>query len=63
MERQVWRLIAHHRDSELAIKRCKKASQIAIGWGKIGDLSRHSADAFARQSARPIWAQQFRSRR
>ncbi|HXT01873.1 MAG TPA: hypothetical protein VN915_14455 [Elusimicrobiota bacterium] len=44
MEARVWRLIAHHEDSDLAIRRCKENSKIAIGWGKIGDLLKHSAD-------------------
>lgn len=45
MEPQIWRLIAHHEAGDLAIRRSKEASRIAIGWGKIGDLSRHSAEA------------------
>lgn len=43
MEPHVWRLIAHHEDSDLAIQTCKEASRIAIGWGRIGDLHRFSA--------------------
>ena len=34
----VWRLIAHHNEPEKAILWSQRRSQIAIGWGIIGDL-------------------------
>lgn len=34
----IWRLIAHHRDSDEAIEIMKSTHRVAIGWPKIGDL-------------------------
>jgi len=34
----IWRLIAHHKDTEKAILWCHEKSRIAVGWGEIGDL-------------------------
>ncbi|SFA78160.1 HNH endonuclease [Azotobacter beijerinckii] len=36
----VWRLIAHHEDAEGAIEEMKPRSRIAIGWSRVGDLSK-----------------------
>lgn len=36
----VWRLMAHHADPEYAVERTRERGRIAMGWGRIGDLSR-----------------------
>lgn len=43
MTRDVWRLIPHHDAPELAKQLSRKNRRIAVGWGRIGDLSRLSA--------------------
>ncbi len=35
----VWRLITHHDNPEYALQWFKKKSRIAIGWGKIGNIT------------------------
>ena len=35
---KIWRLIAHHENSDEAIEIMKSTNRIAIGWSKIGDL-------------------------
>lgn len=34
---QVWRLVAHHEQSERALKKMQGVGRIAIGWSEIGD--------------------------
>lgn len=36
---QIWRLVAHHEESEEALQKMKEVGRIAIGWSNIGDLS------------------------
>ena len=36
---QIWRLVAHHEQSEKALEQMKKLGRIAIGWSNIGDLT------------------------
>jgi len=36
---QIWRLVAHHEESEKALQTMKDMGRIAIGWSDIGDLS------------------------
>lgn len=36
---QIWRLVAHHEESEEALRKMKEVGRIAIGWSRIGDLS------------------------
>lgn len=35
-----WRLIAHHEEAEGAIEEMKRRNRIAIGWTRVGDLSK-----------------------
>ncbi|NUY55240.1 HNH endonuclease [Salinivibrio sp. EAGSL] len=36
---QVWRLVAHHEESQKALARMIEIGRIAIGWSSVGDLS------------------------
>lgn len=36
----IWRLIAHHENATDAIEEMKRRNRIAIGWSKVGDLSK-----------------------
>lgn len=36
---QIWRLVAHHEQSENALIQMKEKGRIAIGWSALGDLS------------------------
>jgi len=35
---QIWRLVAHHEESERALQLMKEKGRIAIGWSDLGDL-------------------------
>ncbi|MDB6062523.1 MAG: endonuclease [Verrucomicrobiaceae bacterium] len=36
---QIWRLVAHHEESDKALKQMKETGRVAIGWSDLGDLS------------------------
>lgn len=36
---QIWRLVAHHKESENALNKMKELGRIAIGWSSIGSLT------------------------
>lgn len=36
---QIWRLVAHHEESENALLQMKEKGRIAIGWSDLGDLN------------------------
>ena len=36
---QIWRLVAHHEESEKALQQMKEKGRIAIGWSDLGDLN------------------------
>ena len=35
----IWRLVAHHEDSEEAMRISMEKGVVAIGWSEVGDLS------------------------
>lgn len=41
----IWRLIAHHEDSQAAIQEMIRRGRIAIGWSDVGDLSKLSVSS------------------
>lgn len=36
---QIWRLVAHHEESEYSLQKMKENGRIAIGWSDLGDLT------------------------
>lgn len=40
----IWRLLAHHEDTEGAIARMRASGRIAIGWNRVGDVRGYSTE-------------------
>jgi hypothetical protein len=36
---QIWRLVAHHEESDKALNQMKEKGRVAIGWSDLGDLA------------------------
>jgi predicted Mrr-cat superfamily restriction endonuclease len=43
MKVNVWKMLTHHNNRQGAIAWTKKSSRIAIGWGRVGDISTYAS--------------------
>jgi predicted Mrr-cat superfamily restriction endonuclease len=51
----VWRLIAHHDDTETAVRWMRREARVAIGWGTAGDMRQHMSPEKAKQKILEEW--------
>jgi predicted Mrr-cat superfamily restriction endonuclease len=48
----IWKMIAHHNDRDSATAWTRKNGRIAIGWGRVGDISKYRSSAEIRTAIR-----------